>query len=374
MTCVTPARRGGILVTEQTFDDDAPSAQPIGPLRRDGIDTRSARSRPGTASGIESAIEPHTEWVPVELLAVGDSPRRAGEDPEHTRALADLDAPLPPVLVHRASMRVVDGLHRLRAAILRGQHSIEVRFFDGSPTEAFVRAVHTNVTHGLPLTLADRKAAAARILAWYPQWSDRYIATVSGLATRTVAALRAGVGAQAAERLGRDGRLRPIDTSQRRLLAGEIIARNPAASLREIARASGISPGTARDVRMRVLRGEHPVPANQRGGAAPAGREKAEVPLRHDRIARPHVTAPVTEHPSAILRQLHNDPSLRLSEAGRTLLRWLAPRAAGTRDWAKVVNVVPPHSLYTVARLARACAEDWQRLAESLEEQGYSSA
>jgi hypothetical protein len=62
-------------------------------------------------------------------------------------------------------MRVIDGMHRLRAAQLRGDHGVEVKFFDGDADEAFIAAVRANITHGLPLTLADRKAAAQRILA-----------------------------------------------------------------------------------------------------------------------------------------------------------------------------------------------------------------
>ena len=43
-------------------------------------------------------------------------------------------------------MRVIDGMHRLRAAILNGRSSIEVEFFDGSDEEAFIRAVEQNVS------------------------------------------------------------------------------------------------------------------------------------------------------------------------------------------------------------------------------------
>jgi hypothetical protein len=36
-----------------------------------------------------------------------------------------------------------------------------------------VLAVQVNVTHGLPLSLADRKVAASRIIDCYPGWSNR---------------------------------------------------------------------------------------------------------------------------------------------------------------------------------------------------------
>ena len=61
-------------------------------------------------------------------------------------------------------MRVVDGMHRLLAALLNGRQTIEAELFDGTADEGFLRAVRENVVHGLPLSQADRRAAAARII------------------------------------------------------------------------------------------------------------------------------------------------------------------------------------------------------------------
>ena len=58
---------------------------------------------------------------------------------EHIRSLAELQDELPPILVHRTTMRVIDGMHRLKAAILRGERTIEATFYDGDDAEAFVR-------------------------------------------------------------------------------------------------------------------------------------------------------------------------------------------------------------------------------------------
>jgi len=69
----------------------------------------------------------------VSLLAA-DSPRLAGEDAEHIWILAASEASLPPILVHHPSMRVIDGMHRLRAAVLRGDEQIAVDYFHGSET------------------------------------------------------------------------------------------------------------------------------------------------------------------------------------------------------------------------------------------------
>jgi hypothetical protein len=74
--------------------------------------------------------------------------------------------------------------------MLKGRETVDVEFFDGSAADAFLRAVEANVMHGFPLSLADRRAAAARIIASHPQMSDWAIATSTGLAARTVAAIR----------------------------------------------------------------------------------------------------------------------------------------------------------------------------------------
>ncbi|MFD1047646.1 ParB/RepB/Spo0J family partition protein, partial [Kibdelosporangium lantanae] len=104
------------------------------------------------------------ELVPIDSLLPANSPRLAGESIEHAQVLAASAADLPPIVVQRGTMRVIDGMHRLRAARMRGQNEILVRFYDGDDDEAFIVAVRTNVTHGLPLSQADRTAAAARII------------------------------------------------------------------------------------------------------------------------------------------------------------------------------------------------------------------
>ena len=87
----------------------------------------------------------------IAKLRPSDSPRLAGQDTDHVRVLSQADS-LPPIIVQRGTMRVIDGMHRLRAAQLRGEKQIAVRFFEGSDDLAFVLAVHANTAHGLPLT------------------------------------------------------------------------------------------------------------------------------------------------------------------------------------------------------------------------------
>jgi ParB-like chromosome segregation protein Spo0J len=301
--------------------------------------------------------------VPVSSLLGGHSPRLNGEDELHIQLLAQLETPLPPILVQRETRRVIDGMHRLRAARQLGRTTIEVLFFDGEDAEALVAAVKANTEHGLPLTLADRLAAGERIIALLPRQSDRWIAEVTGLAPATVGAIRrrsrAGedpAGTEAATRVGRDGRARPVDIVERRRLAADAIRRHPDASLRVIARMAGISPGTVRDVRQRVLRGEDPVLPRR---SDPDDRPVS--PGRRDgRVA--------AGNRDALLRGLRRDPSLRLTEHGRRLLDWLAARTAGPSGLDDLVGGVPEHCIYAVARLARQCAAEWQEAARLLEE------
>jgi hypothetical protein len=296
------------------------------------------------------------EMVPITALLPAESPRLVGENPAHVRLLARSGATLPPILVDRASRRVIDGMHRLGAARMRGRSTIAVQYFDGGPAEAFIAAVRANVTHGLPLSRHDREAAVARIVATHPHWSDRAIAAVTGLAATTVAGIRRrteGRSRQPAARIGRDGRVRPVNSAPGRRRAGQVLADRPEASLREVARLAGVSPATARDVRDRVRRGEDPVRRRcDRRTAAPP----------------PEPASPVT------LRDLTADPSLRYVESGRALLRWLHARALRPAEWRAYVEPTPPHCAYLVARLARDLAREWLEFADQLERRVEGSA
>jgi ParB-like chromosome segregation protein Spo0J len=292
--------------------------------------------------------------VPLDSLQVAQSPRVAGEDPEHVRVLAETTSQLPPIIVHRPTMRVIDGMHRLRAAELRQRHDIEVRFFDGDETDAFVLAVRSNIAHGLPLSLADRKSAALLIIASHPDWSDRRIAGKTGLAAKTVGSLRTKHGDRSPEsRVGQDGKVRPVNSAQGRRLAGELMTDDPHLSLREVARAAGISPETARDVRRRLTEGQDPVPSAKRdrtGRRRPATRPQPDLRL------------PTTIH------QLSSDPALRLNAAGRALLKILNANGVVTERFDRLVDNVPDHCRDAVARAARDCAQVWRTFATELED------
>jgi ParB-like chromosome segregation protein Spo0J len=304
--------------------------------------------------------------VPLTSLRTGYSPRLGGEDRAHISRLAEVDVPLPPILVDRRSMRVIDGMHRLLAASLRGQETVDVEFYDGSPVDAFLRAVEANVKHGLPLSLADRRAAAARIVISHPQMSDRAIGEATGLSAKTVAGIRRrspGSVPQVNARVGKDGRVRPLNNVEGRQRAAALLREHPEASLREVARGAGIAPATARDVRRRLARGEGF--AGPRPGAAAGAREDAAAPSRGP------VPGELQAAPSAVntaLGKLLRDPSLRHNEHGRQLLRLLQINAVGLQEWSGVVAAVPPHCVGNVGQIARQNARMWQGIVQELEE------
>jgi hypothetical protein len=307
--------------------------------------------------------------VPVSALLPGDTPRLAGENPEHVQLLAAAHG-LPPIVVHRGTMRVIDGMHRLRAAKLRGDEHIAVTFFEGDDGEAFLLSVGANIKHGLPLSRADREAAAGRILVLYPQWSDRAVAAATGLSPTTVSTIRRRLvlpGQEESSRVGRDGRVRPVDGSAGRRRAGAVIAQKPDAPLRAIAAAAGGSVGTARDVRARVRAGHDPVLSHQRDageGRVPSGDGAVDSPRRRTRNARQNIDW------VSLRGNLSRDPAVRYAESGRAFVRWVDSHVIEAPEGGELIDAVPPHWRKSVAELARSCADAWLALAQELEERG----
>lgn len=307
--------------------------------------------------------------VRVSALTLGGSPRLDGESAEHVEAMASAYGTLPPIVVHRPTMRVIDGAHRIHAALRRGESTIEARFFDGSDADAFVLSVRLNVAHGLPLALADRKRAAEQIVNSRPQWSDRRVASVTGISPGTVAEIRkrtVGLAGPTASRIGQDGRVRPLDGSVGRRLAGQLMTENPNLSLRQVARQAAISPETVRDVRNRLRSGADLIPAGRQRGAD-GNLRAAEDPGRRIRprgLVGPQGRAPEPVLDRAtIVDRLKGDPALRYTETGRNLLRLLSLHAHWTEDWDMIVTNIPPHCSDMVVDLARQFADLWADLA-----------
>lgn len=316
---------------------------------------RAARGSPSGALAIAGNNQAIVSTEPVRLeissLVIDGSPRARGEDEAHTRVLLEAGDQLPPIVVHRETMHVIDGVHRVQAAKLRGATMIDALLFDGGPDAAFIYAVWANVTHGLPLPLADRLAAAGRIIASHPEWSDRAVAAAAGLSPSTVREVRerAGDGSiQVQTRVGRDGRVRPLSAAEGRRRAATLISEQPQVSLRAVAAAAGISIGTARDVRRRLLDGQDPVPVKR---AAASGATGAQEQVRE---------------PRTLLAMLRRDPSLRYTERGRWLIRWFDSHVTHLHNRSRLLEQVPPQSAYLVAELAMSCANTWYELARTV--------
>jgi hypothetical protein len=194
--------------------------------------------------------------IRVDTLSPGFSARRT-LNLGHVSALMEVGGSWPPLLVHRSSMKVIDGMHRLAAAGRLGLVTVQATMFDGSEDEARVEAIRRNVEHGLPLTLSERKRGAIELLRRHLSWSDRRIAEICGLSPKTVGRVRdahlAGrpvdTSAVSDVRLGRDRRLHPVTRSATRERIAVALADAPDASLRAIALKVGASPETVRSVR-----------------------------------------------------------------------------------------------------------------------------
>ena len=311
--------------------------------------------------------------VPVLSLRPADSPRLNGEDKGHILRLAEMDTPLPPILVDKRTMRVIDGMHRLMAASLQGRETIDVVFFDGSDADMFLRAVQENVTHGLPLSHADRRAAAERIIASHPNMSDRAISQVAGLAAKTVATIRkrsSDNAPQSTGRVGIDGKVRPLDFMEGRRRAAELLTQQPDASLRDVARCAGISPATALDVRKRLERGEVAVPGSPQapGGAVASGQgAKGATPVPDSGTQPAPRSSPASQMPADAVEKLLRDPSLRNNEKGKGMLRLLHVNAVGAGQLPEVAAALPPHCVSTVVQLARQYARMWHEFATELD-------
>jgi ParB-like chromosome segregation protein Spo0J len=297
------------------------------------------------------------ETVAIDLLQPGDSPRMAGQDEDHTTLLMERLGKLPPILACARTMRVIDGMHRLEAARLRGAAAIEVVLVDVSEGDAFLLGVKANIAHGLPLSRADRTAAAARILSSHPDRSDRAIARIVGLAPGTVGTIRQRSTVQNGQsnaRVGRDGRVRPATAAEGRRRAAEILAARPDLPLRRVAEEAGLSLGTVHNVRRRLHDGQNPVPeaaVTRRPGTARRSRGRGLKDVSW----------------AAVRHQVIKDPAIRYASWGRELVRWLDANAATCGEWRGQVDNIPPYWIETVLDVALACRDEWQDFVAALD-------
>jgi hypothetical protein len=315
--------------------------------------------------------------VPIRSLIPGFHLRASGVDASHVRLLADAagSVRLPAILVQKTGARIIDGMHRIEVAKLRGEWSIKARIVDCTDEEALILAVKSNTLHGLPLSRADRIAGAKRILAAHPDWSDRAVAGITGLSAKAIASLRNGAtGAQLHfKRLGRDGKRRPVVPGEGRLRAAEYIAAHPEASVRQVARETDVSVGTAQKVREGLRRGALHVPAGPHrlvrvpgtGTDTTAG-DGTAYPIPVTRA--PHPAGQVTGLRylawAVAAPKLTSDPALRYTEGGRAFLRWMATHSMQADEWREFADAVPARWLDDVYRIALGMSEEWRQFAE----------
>jgi ParB-like chromosome segregation protein Spo0J len=285
--------------------------------------------------------------LPISQLTRTLTPRTRPVDVRHARALALSYRELPPILVHRETMAVIDGVHRLMAARLLGEESVPIEFFDGSERDGFVAGVRANSGHGKPLSLDERKRAARRILAWSPEWSDRKVAELCWLSARTVAAIRAratGQLPQLSARVGRDGKQRPNDPTLVRLRIAALVERHPDASSRAVAAEVMTSQATVLDVRRRIARGENPLPARLRATAEPAPTIADSGPL-----------------------PAMDDAALTATKEALQFSQWFDRSSVTNDDVETYFEAVPRSRVYVVADEARRRSTVWQWFATLVE-------
>jgi ParB-like chromosome segregation protein Spo0J len=289
-----------------------------------------------------------TAEVDIATLKSGILVRFAGEDVEHAKSLANRLDDCPPILVERKTATVIDGAHRVLAAKLLGRETIFVRYFTGTHEEAFVEAVKANVSHGKPLTLAEREAAAQKLLEMHSDWSNRLVASVCGLSDKTVGRLRKATAEipQSSARVGRDGRHRPVNT---RLLRNEIATKlraEPDAKPDDVARSLSTSASTVRDVRKRLQRGDDPVgSARSRRTPLPA----------HDSDEG----APV---------DWSNDKAILSLPGGTGLAEWLTQSKIESRHWEAHLHEIPLGRVPQLIAEAKTRSAEWTEFAAALEE------
>jgi ParB-like chromosome segregation protein Spo0J len=329
-----------------------------------------------TPAFTESQIDGLVVRLPLDELRPGPSLREGGINAAHVDSLVQLEGRWPPILVASRDRTIVDGHHRVMAAKALGHVEVSCVYFDGTPDDAYLESVRRNVVHGLPLTLRERERAATQIVQSYGRWSDRRIAELCSLSPTTVARVRKSVVAastsrsrrseatgQLSSRIGRDGRVRPIDATPLRSRIVKALHADPEASLRVLASKVGASPETVRRVR-------HQLSCQEMGDGDgfDCGRQLQVAHTnrhRHDDDIKPamELLAAFTEDTTPSWTA---DPAVLSTQAGAVFARWLA--RTRLTDWRKHVAAVPLSRVYEVADEARQRAEHWQQFALALED------
>jgi hypothetical protein len=314
---------------QESYGRGLPSAASNGAIAEDSLNALSLSvTPPVTAEPEEQGIYE----VEVASLRQGLAVRSDGVDESYAKLLASVVTPLPPIVVDSRTMVVLDGVHRVRAAVLRQDTRIRATYVSGSESELLILAVQANAAHGRPLSITDRKGAAGRLLSLAPDMSDRAVAAICGLSPTTVGLLRSSVlpNGQSGLRRGRDGRVRGT--------------RKPEIQTGESATGSVPSDATVQ----RDLSGSF---RSARRARLPTARlEPADAPNRS-----------VGSQPLLSDAAFHTSPHLEEFAA------WFDGHRVTGQEVTLVVSLVPKSRLYEVSAEARSRANFWQEMAAQLE-------
>lgn len=299
--------------------------------------------------------------LPLDCLRKGPSPRRGSVRAEQVEALLATPSTWPPILVHRPSMAVIDGHHRLAAAKRLGLTSISAVYFDGNSEMAELEAIRRNVTHGMPLTLAERRSAASRILKRYPGWSDSKVAEICGVSSKTVGRLRSqvvgGSNLPTEWRVGRDGKRHPARSGAARDRVLKLLADQPSLTVRDVAETTGVSEQTVRSVRKRLE--EQDLDAD-RGTPPELVRENRSISIPHIRS----VEAPYTGLQKVSV--WHNDTACSSTEAGQLFATWFDGHSIDNIETTTYVSCVPLSRIYDVIDESQRRSKFWSNYALEL--------
>ena len=147
-----------------------------------------------TAAVLNDQAPGDGEWVPIRAIQVREAilPRMQLDTDAVERYALAFDQ-LPPITVQKDTFVLIDGRHRLAAAPQAVRDHIRIREMDIPDEDLADWAVQANVTHGVPLTQAERMHAAKGLLKrHHPQsggdraWSVAKIAQWAGVSRSTV--------------------------------------------------------------------------------------------------------------------------------------------------------------------------------------------
>jgi ParB-like chromosome segregation protein Spo0J len=101
------------------------------------------------------------------------NPRLHGVDQEVVEFYAGIfnEVVWPPIVVDRATNKLLDGWHRVEAAKRVGVYSLPVLWVDAKDDELFAHAVKLNLGHGVRLSREERLKAVAKLAreGWPPE-------------------------------------------------------------------------------------------------------------------------------------------------------------------------------------------------------------